>query len=163
MLENKWNIWSLYDYLSWFQKYYSRQNVLTDCRLERTFFGDLFEKKLIKDALRIFLKAKPNEYSIGLLKMQPAEMQIEFLDTLKMVVMHELWMIQTEGKKVTPFTYEAPQGVWKQNPKTFDFCLVPNTQLQNIEAAWMQSFNIIIINFHKIIKLISQFASSASK
>jgi hypothetical protein len=134
-LEKKGNIWSLYDYLSWFQNHYSRQNVLNDYRLERTFFGDLFEKPLIKDALRIFLKANPNEYSLGLLKMQPAEMQKEFLDTLKMVVMHELWMIQTEGKKVTPFTYKAPQGVWKQDPKTFDFCLVPNTQLQNIEAA----------------------------
>ena len=135
MLENKGNIWSLYDYLSWFQKYYSRQNVLTDYRLERTFFGDLFEKKLIKDALRIFLKAKPNEYSIGLLKMEPVEMQKEFFDTLKMVVMHELWIIQTEGKKVTPFTYNAPQGVWVQDPDTFVFTLVPKTNTRIMEAA----------------------------
>lgn len=138
ILEKKGNIWSLYDYLSWFQGHYSRQNVLTDYRLERTFFGDLFEKTLIKDALRIFLKANPNEYSLGLLKMQPAEMQKEFLDTLKMVVFHELWMIQTEGKDRktgNTFIYKAPQGVWVQDPKTFDFCLVPNAQLENIEAA----------------------------
>lgn len=134
-LENEGNIWSLYDYLSWFQKYYSRQNVLNNYQLERTFFGDLNEKPLIKDALRIFLKANPNEYSLGLLKMQPAKMQKEFLDTLKMVVMHELWMIQTEGKNVTTFTYKVPQGVWVQDPKTFDFCFVPNTNTQNIESA----------------------------
>jgi hypothetical protein len=137
-LEKKGNIWFLYDYLSWFQKYYSRQRVLNDYRLESTFFEDLFEKELIKDALRIFLKANPNEYSLKLLKMQPAEMQKEFLDTLKMVVMHELWMIQTEGKDGNTgktFIYKAPQGVWKQDSKTFDFCLFPNTQSENIEVA----------------------------
>jgi hypothetical protein len=134
-LEKKGNIWSLYDCLSLYRRCYSRQRVLNDSRLESSFFGDLFEKQLIKDALRIFLKANPNEYSMKLLKMQPAEMQKEFLDTLKMVVEHELWMIQTEGKDEKTFIHKAPQGVWMQDPKTFDFILVPYTQLENVESA----------------------------
>ena len=132
-LEKQGHIWFLYDNLSWFVRFYGRENLLTNPPLQRTFFQDLFESKLVKDALRIFLKKEPESTSLQILTKSSAEKQQEFLDTLKMVVMHELWIVQSEGKDVKPFVYKAPQGVWMQNPETFKFSLVPLAQI--VEAA----------------------------
>lgn len=132
-LEAQGHIWFLYDNLSWFIRFYGRENLLTNPLLQRTFFEYLFESKLVKDALRIFLKKEPEATSLEILTKSSAEKQQEFLDTLKMVVMHELWIVQSEGKEVKTFVYKAPQGVWMQHPETFKFSLVPLAQI--VEAA----------------------------
>jgi hypothetical protein len=132
-LEKQGHIWFLYDLLSWFGRFYGRGNVLFNPRLQRTFFQTMFESKLVKEALRIFLKEDPGYNSLEILTKSSAEKQQEFLDTLKMVVMHELWIVQSEGKVVMPFVYKTPQGVWKQDPETFVFSLVPLSQI--VQAA----------------------------
>jgi hypothetical protein len=132
-LEKQGHIWFLYDILSWFGRFYGRGNVLFNPILQRTFFQTIFESKLARDALRLFLKEDPGYNSLEILTKRSAEKQQEFIDTLKMVVMHELWIVQSEGKVVMPFVYKTPQGVWKQDPETFVFYLVPLSQI--VEAA----------------------------
>lgn len=133
-LGRKGNIWMLYDELFFFQRVYGVR-IYYDDILNCSFFQAIFQAKLVKDALRICLNGEPEVDTLHSLTRGTNDNQSMFMDTLKMVVMHELWLIQNEGKVVSPFVYKAPQGVWKQDPVTFDFLLIPVSLAQIIEAA----------------------------
>jgi hypothetical protein len=133
-LEREGNIWFLYDRLAFFQRVYG-VSIFYNPNLNCSFLDAFKYSKLVEDALRICLNGEPEDDSLHNLAIGSNDNQTMFLDTLKMVVMHELWLIQNEGKAVSPFVYKAPQGVWKQDPVTFEFSLFPVSLGQIIEAA----------------------------
>jgi hypothetical protein len=133
-LGRKGNIWMLYDNLFFFQRVYGVRiynNPILNC----SFLQAIFQSKLIKDTLKICLNGEPEVDTLHSLTKGTNDNQTMFMDTLKMKVMNELWLIQNEGKVVSPFLYKAPQGVWKQDPVTLDFSLIPISLAQILEAA----------------------------
>jgi hypothetical protein len=124
----------LYDNLFFFQRVYGVRIYNNDI-LNCSFFQAIFQAKLVKDALKICLNGEPEVDTLHSLTRGTNDNQSFFMDTLKMMVMHELWLIQNEGKVVSQFVYKAPQGIWKKDPVTLDFSLIPVSLAQIIEAA----------------------------
>lgn len=133
-LGRKGNMWYLYDNLIFFLRVYG-VNIYYNDILNGSFLDAISHSKLVKDALRICLNGEPEVDTLHSLTRGTNDNQSMFMDTLKMVVMHELWLIQNEGKVVSPFVYKSPQGVWKQDPVTSYFLLIPVSLAQIVEAA----------------------------
>lgn len=134
-LGRKGNIWMLYDNLFFFFRREYDVPIYYNDILNCSFLQAIFQSKIIKDTLKICLNGEPEVDTLHRLTEGTNDNQTMFIDTLKMKVMNELWLIQNEGKVVSPFLYKAPQGVWKQDPVTLDFSLIPVSLAEILEAA----------------------------
>jgi len=134
-LNREGNLWFLHDRLVWFKGTYGN-SILFNAILQDSFFDALYRSKIVKDALTIFLAESPDEYSFDILRQRPLSKQEEFFEILKMVIMHELWLIQNQSELTTKvFMYKCKNGAWKQDPETFDFVLVPHTMAEMVRTA----------------------------
>ena len=134
-LNREGNLWFLHDRLAWFKGTYGN-SILFNAILQDTFFDALYRSMIVKGAFRIFLADSPDEYSFDILRQRPLSKQEEFFEILKMVIMHELWLIQNQSELTTKvFMYKCPKGAWKQDPETFDFVLVPQTMAEMVKTA----------------------------
>ena len=134
------HLWVFYDLLFFYKRLY-QDTIFFNHGLQQTFFHSIRSLKLVIDALTIFLSKPPTENSLWNLRFEPLSKQQDFFEVLQMVIMHELWEIQTQTMSNPGiFIYKCSKGAWVQDPETFGFVLVPPDALpqrltQIVEAA----------------------------
>lgn len=141
-MQRSGHLWVFYDQLNWYKSQVRYDGLIFfNHVLQKTFFDSMRSIKLVIDALTIFLSKPPTENSLWNLRFEPLSKQQDFFEVLQMVIMHEVWEIQTQTmSKPGMFIYKCSKGAWVQDPETFDFVLVPPDALpqrltQIVEAA----------------------------
>jgi hypothetical protein len=129
MMERTGALWVFYNLLNWYKNFYE-DTIFFNRILQKTFFQSMRSVKLVFDALSIFLSDSPTDNSLWILRHKPLSKQEEFFEVLRMVIRHELWLIQTQSlSEPGMFIYKCSKGAWVQHPETLDFVLVPHDAL----------------------------------
>jgi hypothetical protein len=126
-MERTGALWDFYNLLNWYKSQKRYENtIFFNQVLQKTFFQSMRSVKLVLDALSIFLSDSPTDNSLWNLMHEPLSKQEEFFEVLRMVIRHELWLIQTQSlSEPGMFIYKCSKGAWVQHPETLDFVLVP--------------------------------------
>ena len=134
------HLWVFYDLLFFYKRLY-QDTIFFNHGLQQTFFDSMRSNKLVQDALQVYLSEPLTDNSLWNLRFKPLSKQQDFFEVLQMVIMHELWEIQTQTMSNPGiFIYKCSKGAWVQDPETFVFVLVPPDALpqrltQIVEAA----------------------------
>jgi hypothetical protein len=126
-IQGKGSLWVFYDLLNWYKSQKRYENtIFFNQVLQKTFFQSMCSTKLVLDALSIFLSDSPTDNSLWILRHEHLSKQEDFFEVLRMVIRHELWLIQTQSlSEPGMFIYKCSKGAWVQHPETLDFVLYP--------------------------------------
>jgi hypothetical protein len=103
---------------------YNIGEILLNPYYKVSFFPDLYQLNLIKDALTIFLKSdRHDEDSLAKLSRATLAQQEAFIEILRMLIVHKAWIYQNDGHILgRVFQFKCKDGgTWNEDPETLEF------------------------------------------